>query len=176
MFFTLINYFTHRPVHNPLYIDNSGVLRVTVEPDLIDIEKGKYHQWWPIILIWVVGFQTRGTQTQVLSTQYVSVERLGTKVRLMIKSSPGQVSSIAVSAIKRHNPKGSQYWRLYLTRLLGLCLTAVTFVPIESPQKFGVSEYSLFSLNLNFAKSKQVERNPTNPLHTIIGRARIRYP
>jgi len=44
MFLTLVKYFTHRPVHTPLYIDNSGVFCVTVEPDLIDIEKGKYHQ------------------------------------------------------------------------------------------------------------------------------------
>ena len=44
MFLTLVKYFTHRPDHNPLYIDNSHVFCVTIEPDLIDIEKGKYHQ------------------------------------------------------------------------------------------------------------------------------------
>lgn len=45
MLLTLVNYFiTPRAIHNPLYIDNSGVFCVTVEPDLIDIEKGKYNQ------------------------------------------------------------------------------------------------------------------------------------
>lgn len=43
MFLTLVNYFTSpRP---RLYTDTcDSFFRVTVEPDLIDIEKGKYHQ------------------------------------------------------------------------------------------------------------------------------------
>ena len=44
MFSTFVNYFASRPIQNPLYIDNIDVFRITVEPELIDIEKGKYHQ------------------------------------------------------------------------------------------------------------------------------------
>ena len=44
MFLTLVSYFAPVAINQPLYTDTSGACRITVEPELIDIEKGKYHQ------------------------------------------------------------------------------------------------------------------------------------
>ncbi len=44
MFITLLNYFTAHCSAHPLYTDNGDSYCVTVEPDLIDIEKGKSNQ------------------------------------------------------------------------------------------------------------------------------------
>ena len=44
MFFTIISYFSSQCHYNPLYTNDCDNCRVIVEPNLIDIEKGKYCQ------------------------------------------------------------------------------------------------------------------------------------